>query len=127
MRQASADPPVSSAEKSADPPEDRDIVSSVRSKFFSQLNYNKDIFISNCFFVYNFLVAILSHLVLQMLSLASLLTPGSILEISHPVLKLVQPGLLAHLLLEPGLQQIHTLPQPLGSGLRIRPLSQSKY
>ncbi len=92
-------------------------------KFFSQLICNKDIFISNGIFA----IAILSHLVLQLLSLASLLASGSILEVSHPVLKLVQPGLLAHLLLEPGLQEIHTLPQPLGSGLRIRPLSQSKY
>jgi hypothetical protein len=47
MRQASADPPVSSAEQSADPPEDRDIVKLVRGKFFSQPHYNKEIFISN--------------------------------------------------------------------------------
>jgi hypothetical protein len=62
-----------------------------------------------------------------LLSLASLLAAGSILEVSHPVLKLVQPGLLVHLLLEPSLQQIYSLPQPLWSGLRIQPLSESKY
>jgi hypothetical protein len=68
-------------------------------KLFSQLNCNKDIFISNGIFA----IAILSYLVLQLLSLASLLASGSILDVSHPVLQLVQPGLLAHLLLEPGL------------------------
>jgi hypothetical protein len=50
MRQASADPLMSSAEQSADPPEDRDIVSLVTGKLFSQLNYNKDIFYIQWYF-----------------------------------------------------------------------------